>query len=66
MRVKPLDQFVTVIKGASRVKGTRIALQMGGDKKAAKEAGRRLVELSRRVKVGKKLGASELIRAERS
>lgn len=58
------DQFVTV-KGTSRVKSTRIALQMGGDKKTAKEAGRKLVELSRRVKVGKRLGASELIRAER-
>ena len=64
--MKPFDPFVTVINGASRFRSTRIVLQMGGDKEAAKEAGRKLVELSRRVKVGKKLGACELIRAERA
>ena len=64
--MKPLDPFVTVIKGASRFKSTRVVLQMGGDPQAAKEAGRKLAELSRRVKVGRKLGASELLRAERA
>lgn len=63
--MKPYAHFVTLQRGTSRLGTTRISLQLGGDPKVAEEAGRKLVELSRRVKVGKKLGASELIRAER-
>lgn len=43
-----------------------ISMTLGGTPKEAAAAVKRLQALSRRVKVGKRLGATEVIRAERA
>lgn len=58
------DTFAKPKRGARSAKA-RVTLQVGGTPAEASTALAKFLRVSKRVKVGKKLGASELLKAER-
>ena len=58
------DTFAKPKRGTRSAK-TRVTLQVGGTPAEAAAALTKFLRTSKRVKVGKKLGAAELVKAER-
>lgn len=60
-----MDLFDQFMQPKGRKRGKRFTVPMGSPGPDAEAAVRALVELGKRQKVGKRLGASEVIKAER-